>query len=471
MTSYDTNISTYLGKGLASARPTTPNVPGIGFYWATDTSTLSLWEGAWTTSFVSATLTSAAMDSLLGSTPGSVAVRGSTGWTSPVLSGASQGYTLTFISTATNPTWSKPYSIERQDVTLAPSSSFTQTLPSGFDTFYYLNSGTPITSASITFPATASIFDGQVITINFAVAVASFALHGNTGQTIAQAPPSSMQAYTGVSYIWDSGTTTWYPFCPANLPSVAQQLGSQSVNTVFAGPASGVSAAPTFRSLVAADMPTGQSVGNLSLATGHIIIGNGSGVGSSMPMGGDATIADTGLVSVASAVGGFSVGGILDVTAAGAVKFPATQISSTNANTLDDYEEGTWTPVLQGATTAGTYAGTFNGEYVKVGKLVFLSWECSLSAITTAGTGNMQIGGLPFTSSNPTGSRQRVGGLSATKVTFPSGVTQISASISDSASVIGLIGIGSGITEANLVPGDILASSVINGSTVYEAAA
>jgi hypothetical protein len=53
------------------------------------------------------------------------------------------------------------------------------------------------------------------------------------------------------------------------------------------------------------------------------------------------------------------------------ITFPATQSASSNANTLDDYEEGTFTPTVIGGTTAGT--GTYNtqtGSYTKVGRLV-----------------------------------------------------------------------------------------------------
>lgn len=73
-----------------------------------------------------------------------------------------------------------------------------------------------------------------------------------------------------------------------------------------------------------------------------------------------------------------------------------------DANTLDDYEEGTWTPTYQGSSTAGT--GTYtrqNGTYVKVGNLVYASGTIGITAHT--GSGNAQIAGLPFSSFNSTG--------------------------------------------------------------------
>ena len=82
------------------------------------------------------------------------------------------------------------------------------------------------------------------------------------------------------------------------------------------------------------------------------------------------------------------------------ITFPATQSASTNANTLDDYEEGTWTPVLGGAggTSGQTYSYQ-NGSYVKIGKLVSVSFQLGLSAKGTI-TGNAIIQGLPFTATS-----------------------------------------------------------------------
>lgn len=76
--------------------------------------------------------------------------------------------------------------------------------------------------------------------------------------------------------------------------------------------------------------------------------------------------------------------------------FPATQVVSTDPNTLDDYEEGTFTPTVEGGTTAGTATySTRTGTYVKVGKVVFI--YVGLTWTGGTGTGNMKITGLPFT--------------------------------------------------------------------------
>ena len=81
------------------------------------------------------------------------------------------------------------------------------------------------------------------------------------------------------------------------------------------------------------------------------------------------------------------------------VKFPATQNPSTNPNTLDDYEEGTWTPVVKGNLTAGTYElATAAGKYTKIGNTVAISCRIkAAAAVTGGGTGVIVISALPFT--------------------------------------------------------------------------
>jgi hypothetical protein len=93
-----------------------------------------------------------------------------------------------------------------------------------------------------------------------------------------------------------------------------------------------------------------------------------------------------------------SLQGATPQTGAG-ITFPATQSASTDANTLDDYEEGTWTPNLRtetgGAMTA-TYTGQY-GTYIKIGKQVIARGVLNWSALTRTGS-VMLIQGMPFLS-------------------------------------------------------------------------
>lgn len=81
------------------------------------------------------------------------------------------------------------------------------------------------------------------------------------------------------------------------------------------------------------------------------------------------------------------------------IGFPATQVASSDPNTLDDYEEGTFTPVARGQSSAGTGTYTFQlGKYTKIGRVVLFQIYVAWTAHT--GTGNMLITGLPFITSS-----------------------------------------------------------------------
>ena len=73
------------------------------------------------------------------------------------------------------------------------------------------------------------------------------------------------------------------------------------------------------------------------------------------------------------------------------ITFPATQSASSDANTLDDYEEGTWTPSLGGNTTYSEQTGT----YTKIGRQVTVRYRIAVSSIGTGSTTTLT--GLPFT--------------------------------------------------------------------------
>ncbi len=81
---------------------------------------------------------------------------------------------------------------------------------------------------------------------------------------------------------------------------------------------------------------------------------------------------------------------------AGQLGFPAGQNASTDANTLDDYEEGTWTPA-DGSGAALSLTVT-SAQYVKVGQLVVATADVTYPV--TANGSNAVISGLPFSSQN-----------------------------------------------------------------------
>lgn len=101
--------------------------------------------------------------------------------------------------------------------------------------------------------------------------------------------------------------------------------------------------------------------------------------------------------SFASTIG---VGGATASASGAGVTFPASQSASSDANTLDDYEEGTWTP----SVTAGSISGTslaYSGTYTKIGRVVTITFK----ATSTTSSNNVVVAsyvafsGLPFSAS------------------------------------------------------------------------
>jgi hypothetical protein len=121
----------------------------------------------------------------------------------------------------------------------------------------------------------------------------------------------------------------------------------------------------------------------------YFLRANVPGVGTRM------LVADSGAIGTA---GGISLGNVTPPTSGIGVQFPATQSASSDANTLDDYEEGTWTPQLKfgGNSVSMTYS-VQSGSYTKIGRLVYATCRITLSNKGTS-TGSASITGLPFTS-------------------------------------------------------------------------
>lgn len=63
------------------------------------------------------------------------------------------------------------------------------------------------------------------------------------------------------------------------------------------------------------------------------------------------------------------------------IQFPAVQVPSAGANVLDDYEEGTWVPIICSASVGNPWTMTVqNGWYRKIGSVVFFQLEVTWTA-------------------------------------------------------------------------------------------
>ena len=136
-----------------------------------------------------------------------------------------------------------------------------------------------------------------------------------------------------------------------------------------------------------------------------------------------------------------SDGGILQTRAG--VGFPATQVASSGANVLDDYEEGTFTGgfTFGGSATGIAYNRTV-GIYTKIGDLVFVQGYVSLTSKGSQ-TGNAALTGLPFTSSSATNASSACGNMRVAQLSFAND-THLSISIQSGGVILDLCDTASG---------------------------
>lgn len=94
------------------------------------------------------------------------------------------------------------------------------------------------------------------------------------------------------------------------------------------------------------------------------------------------------------------VGNATPASSGAGITFPASQSASSNANTLDDYEEGsgTWSSVQKDGAGAGVSLATNQYDYIKIGRFVYLRFRVQISTPTTASA--WRLNGLPFVNYN-----------------------------------------------------------------------
>lgn len=129
-----------------------------------------------------------------------------------------------------------------------------------------------------------------------------------------------------------------------------------------------------------------------------------------------------------------SVGNATPSTSGAGITFPASQSASSDANTLDDYEEGTFTATLKGSTTDPTTPVTTTGYYTKIGRQVSLVIAFQ-NIITTGAAGNVSVTGLPFAPANV----QPVGAAAAQSFTTGA-VTSLASTIATGSTTLSFYG-------------------------------
>lgn len=199
-------------------------------------------------------------------------------------------------------------------------------------------------------------------------------------------------------------------------------------------------------------------------------------VAGALGVGGNATV--TGTLTV-NGTGTSSIAGLLDLSgaSAGQIKFPATQNASSNANTLDDYEEGSWTVGFTFAT-AGDLAfssETKEGYYVKVGQVILAYCHYTFTPTWTTSSGAASMTGLPYAQKNVTNQHCVGRGLLRhnAAITYTAGNTSVHVSVDDSATVVDFCEQGSATAASSLTVSNFATgvSTQAHFSVTYQAGA
>ena len=171
------------------------------------------------------------------------------------------------------------------------------------------------------------------------------------------------------------------------------------------------------------------------------------------------TQAKAGLVA-----GGTIASGTITALNTNGITFPASQSASSDANTLDDYEEGTWTPTISSSAAPTVTYLVQTAIYTKIGRQVTVYGRVGLTA-KSGGSGSAYIGGLPFTATSVAGA-VNIGYVSS--LTLPAGLTYPSLYINAAdGNKLFFAGSGSGVAAQEIPIANIGSSIDLSFSCTY----
>ena len=209
---------------------------------------------------------------------------------------------------------------------------------------------------------------------------------------------------------------------------------------------------------------TSDASGNLDIQSGGstvvAVTSAGASVTGTLAATGASTFTGTG--KFATTIG---VGNATPAASGSGITFPATQSASSDANTLDDYEEGSCTLGVSfgGGTTAITYA-VAAGFYTRIGNLVTVTGTFELTNKGSS-TGNAKITGLPFAVVNNNGASSTAS-ITLQDITF---LNQWAAIIDINATTISLFEFTAAGARTSLTNSDFLNYSSVIISATYRA--
>ena len=212
--------------------------------------------------------------------------------------------------------------------------------------------------------------------------------------------PVSVSRLTADEVITDKVTTPGAVTADTlRLTNVSDLSLASTAQAFQIGPTTGINVAIDSNEIMARNNGTAATL-FINNDGGLVSVGiNGISTSGPAIIGGTLGVTGNTTLSTFTASGLFTLNG-------GQIAFPDTPVPSADPETLDAYKEGSWTPVYEvatGAFTTLTYT-TQQGHYTRVGRLCCCTFRINTSSVTLGtASGQLRIGGLPFTPVLPAG--------------------------------------------------------------------
>lgn len=291
-----------------------------------------------------------------------------------------------------------------------------------WNTNHFVCSASATTTVVLTLPSSGSVTSGFFIDIT-TVGTGTVSLLPSGAASINGAASLSIPRLS-TTRAYFQGTLTWLADTVPHAQGGTSVLGNVAVDGTLS-----VSGNATFNNVTisgAAVLNSTLVVKGTATISGAAVLAGGLSVSGASVLNGPLTVAGTTTLS-----------GTV-VLSNGQLLFPATQNASSNANMLDDYEEGTWTPTLTFATPGNVNVvySIRTGEYTKVGDTVALSMHINTSTFTqTTASGLAQVTGLPFPAKT-TANHIYTGAVGAFIGTVGTGFTYVASLLASAASLL-----------------------------------
>jgi hypothetical protein len=213
--------------------------------------------------------------------------------------------------------------------------------------------------------------------------------------------------------------------------------------------------------------------GNASGTGEFTIAAPNSNTNYTLPTATGTIITTAGGAAISGTTGAFTttvgVGGATPAASGAGITFPATASASSDANTLDDYEEGTWTPGIKfgSGTTGITYSSPVTGFYIKIGRLVYAFTRMVFTSKGSS-SGVAVITGLPFTADAPaTGAAGNVSFLGVGDFNFTN-IGYINGQINDGTTEAPLYKVSTSGARTEMTNSDFQDSTRFSPTFIYQ---